>query len=716
MDIFTPASHHDVLVLVIQVALLLFSARACGEIAQRLGQPAVVGEILSGVILGPSLLSGFFPALGAWIVPQTEVQGYLLETVSLLGAMFLLIITGLETDLPLIRHHARTAVGVSLGGILVTFSSGFLLASYLPDFLLADPERRLVFVLFVATSMSVSAIPVVAKVLMDLNLMRRNIGQTILASGMIDDTTAWILLSIVLGVASGAATTPGTLLFTAGKILGFIVLSFTLGRWIIRRALNFVQDRVRSSERILSLVVVMAFAWGAMTQALEIEAVLGAFIVGILFGTLPRLPEAVVHKLESVTLGIFAPIFFAVAGLKVNVRSLLEPQLLALALAVLGVAILGKIVGTYLGGRLIGGVDHWTALSFGAGLNARGAVEIIIASIGLSAGILSQDMYSIVVLMAVVTSVMAPFMLRWTLQRVTPDEEEARRLRQEELAEGSLVANIDRVLLPVRRREGPTRFDIQKIETHLLGKLGPDVAVTLLNVTPKGTKADATAYLNDLSELFDHKDLSKKVVEGSPVDVILEEAGKDYDLIILGASEKASGSDVVFNPVTDQIMRLAPCPTMIVKGKAVDQHWPPERILVPTNGSAASRHAAEVAFALAAGGEAHVALLNVVEENGSRGYHLDTSGEARERQLSNAFQIVGSLRELGESRGVYAETEVRVGPSPEAVILEVAERGAFDLVILGTDLRPGSQRVFLGPRVETILDRTPCPVIIFNAT
>src|SRR5690606_31548945 len=128
------------------------------------------------------VLSSLLPFLGEWIVPQTEVQGYLLEVVSLIGAMFLLLITGLETDLALIRRHARTAIGVSFGGITVTFLTGFLLGQNLPDFLLADSDQRLIFALFVATAMSISAIPVIAKVLMDLNLMRRDVGQTIIAA------------------------------------------------------------------------------------------------------------------------------------------------------------------------------------------------------------------------------------------------------------------------------------------------------------------------------------------------------------------------------------------------------------------------------------------------------------------------------------------------------------------------------------------------------
>ncbi len=137
MDVFTAAPHHDVLLLLVQVSILLIVARGCGFAARALGQPAVAGEIFAGVILGPSFLSTLIPAVGHWVIPQNEVQGYLLEVIGLLGALFLLIITGLETDLPLIRRHAKIAAGVAAGGLILPFASGFLLALYLPGFFVA---------------------------------------------------------------------------------------------------------------------------------------------------------------------------------------------------------------------------------------------------------------------------------------------------------------------------------------------------------------------------------------------------------------------------------------------------------------------------------------------------------------------------------------------------------------------------------------------------
>ncbi len=715
MDVFTAASHHDVLVLVFQIAVLLFTARALGEVAQRLGQPSVVGEILAGIILGPSVLSSLIPAFGAWIVPQTAVQGYLLEVVSLIGAIFLLLITGLETDLALIRRHARTAIGVSFGGIAVTFLTGFLLGQALPDFLLADPDQRLIFALFVATAMSISAIPVIAKVLMDLNLMRRDIGQTIIAAGMSDDTTGWILLSIVAGLAAGESVSAGSVLQTVGSVLAFMVLSFTLGRWFVKKALDFVQDRIISRDRLLTLVVVLTFAWGALTQALNLEAVLGAFVAGILFGQMPRLPQSVHHKLESVALGIFSPIFFAVAGLKVNILNLLDPQLILIALLVIAVATGGKVVGTYLGARLIGRKDHWTALSFGAGLNARGAMEIIIATIGLNLGILGQDMFSIIVLMAMTTSLMAPPALRWVLARVTPSEEELKRLRREELAALSLVANIHRVLLPVRRRE-VDQSPLQTIEAHILDKIADKtpLSLTLFNVASPGNRALGARFLNDLAPLFSQREVVKRVVEGTqPDQVILDEVEKDYDLLVLGATEESKGSNVLFTPLVDRLIRLSPAPTIVVQGQRVQPDWSPSRILVPTNGTEASKNAAELAFSLATDANDEVVILHAVADE-SDGYVLDASGDLLERRLETGRHIVNELRELGETADVRVDTEIRQGPNADTVILETAEERNIDLIVLGTSVRSGTSRLFLGPRVERILRNAACPVLVFN--
>lgn len=711
MEVFTAAPHHDVFLLLLRLAILLFTARALGELATRLGQPSVIGEILAGIILGPSLISGIFPALGEWIIPQSEVQGYLLEVVSMLGALFLLTITGLETDLSLIQRHARTALGVSAGGILVTFSSGFLLGNFLPDDFLANPERRLVFALFLATAMSISAIPVIAKVLMDMKLMRRDIGQTILAAGMSDDTIGWMLLSIVVGLAAGETLGATTIGIAVGKVVLFLLISFTLGRFLAKNAVIWAQDHWTSPDRFLSLAMVLVLGWGAFAHGLGLEAVLGAFVMGILLGQLPLFPTTTHHKLQSLALGVFAPIFFATAGLKVDASGLVQPQVLAVALTVIAIATLGKVIGTYLGARLTGVKDRWTALSFGAALNARGAMEIIVATIGLSVGVLNQTMFSIIVVMAMATSLMAPPLLRLILARVPVNPEEAERLKREELAQGSLVAGIRRVLVPVRIRPGGAG-ETQKLEAQVLKSLSQSspLSVTLFTVASPGQKAEALDFLNNLAERFPIE-VSKKVIESKNLaDAILDEARRDYDLLVLGATEKSSRRDILFSPLVDYLVRLSPCPTLIVRGSPTQTA---RRILVPTNGAAAAKHAAEIAFALAASSQETVEVLNVVTQHrDDYGYTLE--GHFYQDQLNIASQIVDELCQLGGSWGASCRPQIRVGREVEDEILKFAQEQTIDLIVVGTDLRPGSNRLFLGPRVERILNQAPCSVLVVN--
>jgi Kef-type K+ transport system membrane component KefB/nucleotide-binding universal stress UspA family protein len=714
---FTAASHHDVLVLLVQLAVLLLTARLMGEVAQRLNQPTVVGELLAGILLGPSLLSGLFPALGEWIVPHTPVQGYLLETISLLGAMFMLLMTGLETDLSLIRRQARSAVGASLGGLIVPLLTGFGLGMIIPNELLVDPQRRLVFAMFIATAMSISAIPVIAKVLFDLGLMRRDIGQTIIASGMADDTAGWILLSVVVGLAAGEAITVNSVLFSVGKVAVFMVLSFTAGRWLVARALRFVQNEVTVRERLLSLVMVLTFVWAALAQALDLEAVLGAFVMGILFSVTRGLSSDIIHTIERVGFGVFVPIFFAVAGLKVNIANLLRPDLLLIGLLVIGVASFGKIVGTYLGARLIGGRDHWTALAFGAGLNARGAMEIIIATIGLSLGILTQDMFSIIVVMAMATSLMAPTMLRWVLRHIQPGEAELARLRQEQLAEGSLLAHVRRVLLPVRVRTDTDSGTAQRIEARLLERLNArsELSVTLMSVSKPDQRTVSQKYLDRLGGLFAAAPVAKKVAVGDNIGkLILDEAQKDYDLMVLGASENGKSTEVLFSPIIDSLMRSSPCPTLLVQGGDLPADWAPRRIVVASNGSAASRRAAEIAFALACQPDDEVQIVQVVERT-MADYQLDAEQKIFDRHMQTAQRSVDALRELGQLKGVQTTAEVRPGREPEKVILSAAKSWGADLIVLGTSISVGSDRLYLGPRVERILANAPCPVVVINA-
>ncbi len=709
--------NQEILALLIQITVLLLTARLFGEFAQRLGQPAVLGEILAGIFLGPSLLGNLVPFLHGWIIPETEIQKSLLEVITLIGALFLLLITGLETDLQLIKHHAKKTFGIALGELPFSLACGFAFGLFIPDSLLIDPDQRIIFALFIAIAISLSAIPVIAKVLMDLKLIRRDIGQITLAVGMFDDTVAWILLSIVLGLLSGGVVSVATIGFSFLKVILFFGLSFFAGKIIVKYFVEVAQNKIISRDKILTLIIVVAFGLGALAQLIELESVLGAFIAGIIFSQLPSVPKESINKIESMTFGVFAPIFFAGAGLKVNIVDLFQADLIIIGISLIAVAIFSKFIGAYIGARLFAKTDHWTALSFGAGLNARGAIQIIIATIGLSFGVLSQEIYSLIIITAVVTSLMAPVMLRWTLSHVKPEAAEIKRLQMEEQLKDNILNRVHRVLLPVRTREISKAIPAKLIEARILERLGrkTDLNVTLFTISGENEKSVSAQYLNALGEFFTKLTVNKKVfVSTKTLESILDEVKKDYDLLIVGATERNKNSDMLFNPIVDNLVRLSPCSSIVVQSSNISEDWRPSRILVPTNGSKASKRAAEVAFGIAYHEHDQVHILNVVE--GKQGYSsLDIEGSLKERRLTFAHQTVEELKRLGESLNVNTFTEIEIGEEPDSVILKMAQENDFDLIILGTDVRPGSDKLYLGPRVERILNNSSCPVIIVNS-
>jgi Kef-type K+ transport system membrane component KefB/nucleotide-binding universal stress UspA family protein len=625
----------------------------------------------------------------------------------MLGAMFLLMLTGIETDTQLIRRNARIATGVALGGLVVPFGLGYLTAYAIPDDLLANPERPVVFALFFATGLAVSAIPVIAKVLLDLGLLRRRFGQTVLAAGMIDDTAAWILLSIVIALATEAATTPTTMAVAAGRIVVFLALSVTVGRWIVDRALAFAQDRGTTPDGVLTLAVATAFGFGALALGFGIEAVMGAFVAGVVLGLNPRLPVEVVGRLHSMALAVFAPVFFAMAGLAVDVSLLAEPRPAALTALVVTVAVVGKCGGAAVMARWMG-VDGWTSLAYGAALNARGAVGIIIASIGLDIGILSPTVYSMIVVTSVVTSMIAPPLVRAFLRRGPTDPEEDHRLERESTGP---IAGITprRVLVPMRAR--PEVAPVHEIISDLVASISDTAAVTILTVTDRTSRPEADLFLERVATRFPPRTTRRAVVADDVIGTIVRLAGTGYDLVVLGAPEVDAGQDL-FDPVIDAVTCLAPCPTLIVAGRRLDRVvWPPARILVPADGTNASRGAARLALTIARG--AVVSAVHVVP----RSPYARTGAPQRavERRTSLGREFVDDVARLGPAYSTPVEGHVIMGRGDLSsdILSAVADQRA-DLVVMSTNVRPGSTRLHLGPQVEAILKHAPCPVLLLN--
>jgi Kef-type K+ transport system membrane component KefB/nucleotide-binding universal stress UspA family protein len=726
-----PLGHHELLLLLLQLALLLLVARGLGECMRRINIPPVVGELLAGVLLGPSLFGLVLPMLQTQLFPKSQAQSDLLSVVSWLGVLFLLVVTGLETDLNLILRKGRTALLISFGGIIVPFVTGLGLGWLLPESFLAAPAERLVFSLFIATAMSISAVPVIAKVLMDLNLIRRDIGQVTLAAGMTDDTIGWILLSVVSGLASSGEFNIRTVISSVSGALIFLALAFTLGRTLVDKVLRWVDDYVGGATANLSIVLVLALLSAALTHSLGIEAALGAFVLGILAGQSRRFSREVGHTLEVITAGFLAPIFFASAGLKVDVVQLLAPQTLLIGLVVLLVACVGKFLGAYLGSR-VGGLSHWEGLAMGSGMNARGAMEIIVATIGLSLGVLNQQMYSIIVMVAIATSLMAPPMLRWTLSKVVIGEEEAHRLQQEEQASRSFVKNIRRVLIPT---SGGANVQLAAQLVSYLAMQHPIDVTALYALSDKKPRRQAAAAASIKDATADRalaavtevmplpsKALQTKIESGrNKAEVILQEANKGYDLIVMGASEQQRSTGAMFNLLVDRVVQEATCATLVVKSHlpvpkgdfCSIEPQPIRHILVPTVGSEYSKNAVEIASAIAAQTDALVTLVHVI--NLPQVEYILYDEQTLDPVIEIAQQMVEHQAEIARLLGARVQFKILTGNSPERLILSFAAAEQVDLIILGSNIRMLTGRVFFGHRVDAILSKANCPVAVLSS-
>jgi Kef-type K+ transport system membrane component KefB len=337
--------------------------------------------------------------------------------VSWIGVILLVLLAGLETRLGILRRAGRAAIGASVGGFALPFLLGFGLGLLAPDALVPAGIDRGAFAAFLATAMSISAIPVIARILTELDLYRTAVGMVILGSAIVSDVLGWIVVALVAGWVEGSGDTwpvARTALLTGA----FLVGAWVVGRPIVSASMRLARERLRMPSAEVATMLILVFGGAALTQAIGVHLVLGALVMAILIGRSRTVDPPAVEALDHIANGFFAPFFFAYTGLKVDVTALRGPAL-AFAAAAVVVACASKIVGGALGARA-GGLPRWEALAVGLGLNARGAMELVIAAIGLSIGVLTEATYAIVVLIAILTTILAAPSLRAAMRRAGP--------------------------------------------------------------------------------------------------------------------------------------------------------------------------------------------------------------------------------------------------------------------------------------------------------
>ena len=724
-------------IFIAELGLLLLVGRLMGEAAQRLGQPAVMGQLIGGLLLGPSVLGLVWPAAQHALFPSAAEQKSMINAVSQLGILMLLLLTGMETDLQLVKRVGRAAVTVAAAGVALPFICGFALGEMLPDALLPKPDARLVTAIFLGTALSISSVKIVAMVVREMNFMRRDLGQIIVASAILEDTIGWVIIAVALGLASAGTVD----LWSLGRaVLGtaaFMAASLTFGRRIVFYLIRWANDNFTSDFPVITTILVIMIAMALITQLIGVNTVLGAFVAGILIGESPILTRHIDEQLRGLIVALFMPVFFGLSGLSADLTVLKNPNLALLAFGLIAIASVGKFLGAFLGGKL-GGLTRAESLALGCGMNARGSTEVIVATIGLSMGVLNQNLFTLIVTMAIMTTMAMPPMLRWALKRLPMRKKERIRLEREELDAKGFVTNLERLLLAAD--DSPNG----KFASRLAGVIAGsgDKPTTIVDMSkddrgkkaaksketatekpasksgekakPNGKEAKETVETaaEDVDTLESHPDEEKP----GNVDVIArsdrprgpqalaEEARKGYDFMVVGIA-KTRNPNGGFSKDISLITNGFEGPLAVVDAHESRRDRLPRRygkILIPVNGTEVSRRAAEIGLTLARANDAQVTALFVTRANGGGG---KANSATRKRAMRrNERAILKDIGALGDRFDVEVRSTTLTNLAPGEAIVREAKRG-YDLIVLGVSRRPG-ETLFFGDTAASVLERS----------
>lgn len=404
-------SHNEVINLLLQLASMLIMARIFAEIAQKFRQPAVVGELLAGIILGPTILGTFIPEIFDFLFQSHASANLALDGIVQVAVILLLFIAGLEVELNLVYSQGKSAISISLLGLIVPFILGFIFPYLFPSFFGFADGEMLLFSLFMGTAMAITALPVVVRILMDMNMFKTKMGMVIVASAMVNDIIGWLIFSVILSFMGKSGSL--SLMSTIGITLLFTIFMLTIGKGLINKVLPWINKKLAWPGGLLSLSMALCFLSAAFTEWLGIHAIFGAFLLGVAMGDSDHMSERAKEIIHQFINNIFAPLFFVSIGLKVNFFTNFSPLLV---LAVLVISFAGKIIGSGFG-ALRSGYPAKEALAVGFGMNARGAMEIILGLIALEVGLIDEKLFVALVVMAIVTSMTSGPLMRWALKK-----------------------------------------------------------------------------------------------------------------------------------------------------------------------------------------------------------------------------------------------------------------------------------------------------------
>lgn len=395
-------NEQNILIFLVQVFLLLGLARGLGELFRKWKQPPLTAEILVGILLGPTIFGRFFPFLHQVIFPKDITQQNMLETVAWLGVLFLLLETGLEIDFSSAWRQRGEALKIAMTDIIVPMLIAFVPCLFLPNYYLINPDQRLIFAFFMATVMTISAMPIAARALHDLNLSKTDLGFLIMSALSVNDIIGWLIFTLVLGVSTQVSLDFGKIFIIFASTIGFTVFCLTIGR----NFANLIISKMKAKQMpqpssSLTFICLLGLLCGAITQKIGIHALFGFFIAGIMAGEAKALSEKTRQVISQMVYAIFVPLFFVGIGLKIDFFKNFD---IFLALFVSFIGIAGRFFGAWLGVTL-SGASKMNRLSIAIAHTPGGAMEIVVGLLALEYRLISEPVFVAIVFGAVLSSV-----------------------------------------------------------------------------------------------------------------------------------------------------------------------------------------------------------------------------------------------------------------------------------------------------------------------
>ncbi len=404
----------EVLHFLIIVTVVLVLARILGELCRKFKQPAIIGEIVAGIILGPTLLGTYWPSMFSNIFLASPRAYGSFDGLANVGIILLMFIAGFEVDIKQIRRDGKQAAAISLTGIIFPFIIGFAAAWFFYQRIFSNNEsNQFITSMFFGTALSITALSVITKILMDLNILKSKIGNIVLTSAMIDDFLGWVLFSIIMQMMHSKDQGSWT---AVAEVLLFAVFMVTIGRWGVNKML-FVAQKNLKIGRVITLAICLCFISAIITEYLGVRGVFGAFLMGVAVGDSEYFTER--HKLilHQFTVNIIAPLFFASVGLRLNFISNFNLEVVTIILAI---ACIAKLLGAGIGSR-ISGMNKNESIAVAFGMNARGSQEIVLGLLALQAKIIDEKVFEGLVVMTVVTVIISGPIMKYYFLKDNPE-------------------------------------------------------------------------------------------------------------------------------------------------------------------------------------------------------------------------------------------------------------------------------------------------------